>query len=156
VSTAWTQPVFTNYTTADGSRITAGNEQTTTSPQEFAWKAMDGYTSGSDRFWGTTITPTWWKVVFPYKVLITRLIHYNRYDGAYANIEGRYWADEALDQPIGDAFSSGSVSWGTVTVYDGTAIPTDRIYFQKTGGNQYSGIGEVVITARKITYEVPK
>jgi hypothetical protein len=151
---SWSQPVFTGYTAGDGSVISAGNYQDGYS--EYPWKAMDGKI-GDGNFWGTTTTTTWWKVVFPYKILLTGLVHYNRYDGQYAAINGRYWADEAATIPIGDAISAPATSNWSTTVYSSTASPivTDRIRFEKTGGNVNGGIGEIVITARKISYEVP-
>jgi hypothetical protein len=156
---AWSQPVFTSATASDGSVISAGNYQGQYG--ENPYHAMDGYTSGgqdSQRWWGTTTTPTWWKVIFSYRISITRLVHYNREGSSYANIQGRYWADEAMTIPIGAAISTANTGWLAVTVYNNVADPivTDRIYFQKTGGAQYSGIGEVVLTARKFTYEVPQ
>ncbi|MDR3117602.1 MAG: hypothetical protein LBT98_03460 [Puniceicoccales bacterium] len=152
----WSQPIFTGYTAGDGSVISAGNYQATYS--EYPWKAMDGYSTGDGRFWGTTATTTWWKVVFPYKILLTGLVHYSRYNSTYAAVQGRYWAEEAMQTPIGSAINGPSTSNWSTTVYDDSAHPivTDRIYFQKTGGHENGGIGEVVITARKLTYEVPQ
>jgi hypothetical protein len=150
----WSQPVFTTYTASDGSTITAGNQEA--GYGEYSWKAMDGITTG-DNFWGTNVTATWWQVTFPHKIAITRLIHYNRNGADYANITGRYWTGPEMTNPIGAAFTLAG-SWATRTVYNNaaTAIITDKIYFQKTGGGVYAGIGEVVLTAKKISYEVPQ
>lgn len=147
--TAWIQPVFTTYTASDGSVISASSEGT--SWNGHAWRAMDGHTSGGDgNFWGTTGTSTgWWKVVFPYKIAITKLVHYNRDNTSYSSITGQYFADVAMTIPIGSSFTN-TTSWGTTTVYDSsTPIVTDTIYFNKTAGNNSSGIGELVITAKK-------
>ncbi|MDR2030206.1 MAG: hypothetical protein LBP65_01930 [Puniceicoccales bacterium] len=151
---SWTQPVFTSNTAGDGSVISAGDYQWEYS--EYPWKAMDGKI-GDGNFWGTTTTQTWWKVVFPYRIFLTGLVHYNRYDVAYAAINGRYWADDAETIPIGNAISTPATSNWSTTVYNDFANPilTDRIRFQKTGGHVNGGIGEIVITARKISYEVP-
>jgi len=147
--TTWAQPVFTTYTASDGSVISASSEGT--SWDGHAWRAMDGHTSGGDgNFWGTTGTSTgWWKVVFPYKIAITKLVHYNRDNTSYSSITGQYFADVAMTIPIGSSFIN-TTSWGTTTVYDSsTPIVTDTIYFNKTAGNNSSGIGELVITAQK-------
>jgi len=149
--TTWAQPVFTTYTASDGSVISASSEGT--SWNGHAWRAMDGHTSGGDgNFWGTTGTSTgWWKVVFPYKIAITKLVHYNRDNTSYSSIKGQYFADVAMTIPIGSPFTN-TTSWGTTTVYDSsTPIVTDTIYFNKTAGNNSSGIGELVITAKKAT-----
>ena len=149
--TTWAQPVFTTYTASDGSVISASSEGT--SWDGHAWRAMDGHTSGGDgNFWGTTGTSTgWWKVVFPYKIAITKLVHYNRDNTSYSSIKGQYFADVAMTIPIGSPFTN-TTSWGTTTVYDSsTPIVTDTIYFNKTAGNNSSGIGELVITAKKAT-----
>jgi hypothetical protein len=155
-TTAWTQPVFTAYTAADGSVISASSDD---GDYSRAWRAMDGNTSGGDgNFWCTGNSATgWWQVAFPYKITMTVLVHYNRNNATYANITGRYWTSNAMTTPIGAAFTL-ATSWGTSTRYNSTANPiiTNIIYFQKTAGNGYSGIGEVVITARKLSYEVPE
>jgi hypothetical protein len=156
VTTDWTQPVFTSYKASDGSSILASSED---GSYAYAWKAMDGNTSGADgNFWCTANSTTgWWQVVFPYKIRMTKLVHYNRNNSSYASITGRYWTSSTMTTPIGASFTL-ATSWGTSTRYDSTTTPiiTDTIYFQKTAGNAYSGIGEVVLTARKISYEVPE
>jgi hypothetical protein len=154
----WTQPIFTAPTAADGSVASAGSE---VDANEAAWKALDGNKTANDNLhhWAPLALQTWWMVVFPYKINITQLVHYNRhldYAGD-ATVSGRYWTSEVMTVSIGEQFTTPDTNWAARTCYSSTvAIMTDRIYFQKTGGgNQYSGIGELEITARKVTYEVP-
>ena len=99
-------------------------------------------------------TASWWKVVFPYKLKITGLTHYNRYSGysKQRTINGRFYADADMTTPIGDAISTPDTSWYATTIanipMDG--IITDTLYFNKTGGNSYGGIGEIEIAATKV------
>jgi hypothetical protein len=156
VSAPWTQPIFTNsYVASAGSRIRASSEQT--SYGNSAYKAMDGSTTGgAGNFWAINDSVTgWWRVDFPYKIALTKLTHYNRGNGdQYAGITGCYYTEETRATPIGDSFSLDG-SWATAVIYDSAENPimTRGIYFQKTGGQAWSGIGEVVLEATSMTYE---
>jgi hypothetical protein len=151
----WTQIVATADEDPSGAIFPASSYGS----GELPYKAMDGISSGSSAtsFWGSyNETSAWWKVQFPYPLRISALRHYNRYNSTYAAITGRYWADTAMEVPLGDAFTL-TGSWASLDVFStDSPIETDTIYFQKTNGNPYSGIGEIVITAThyEIFYEV--
>jgi hypothetical protein len=151
----WTQPTATGYTLPDGARISASSEDTA---QNYAWRAMNGATSGGNgNFWAPSTTEAWWTVVFPYALELAGLLHYNRGGSTqYVPVYGRYWTDSSMQTPIGNAFELTGV-WSQLQVYDGgPPIVTNRIYFQKTGGSVNGGIGQIFITAKKISYEVPE
>lgn len=159
----WTQPIATGETTAvDGGNmvITASNQYSTYN----AYKAMDGIKSGTTATtgWGTNNTSAvqWWQVKFPYKIKITGLTGYQRYDTtvANANTVGRFYTSSSKTTPIGNTYNNAvSTNWNAVSV---TGIPTegiitDTIYFEKTGGGNYGGLGELVIEAEKVVMENP-
>ena len=156
----WTQPIATGETTAiDGGDmvITASSQSSTYQ----AYKAMDGVSSGTTATtgWGTSNTTAvqWWQVKFPYEIRITGLTGYQRYDTtpANANTIGQFYTSSEKTIPIGDEYSNAvGVNWNAVSV---TGIPaegiiTDTIYFEKTGGGAYGGLGELKIEA---TYTTP-
>lgn len=153
----WTQPVATASTTAiEGGDmvITASNEY----PTYNAYKALDGVKTGTTATtgWGTynTTAVQWWQLKLPYKIKITGLADYQRYDTtpANANTIGRFYTSSDKTTPIGDEYNNTiATNWNRVEV---TGIPekgvvTDTIYFEKTGGGAYGGLGELEITAQK-------
>ena len=156
----WSQPIATGETTA-----IVGGDMVITASSAFtgydAYKAMDGTSSGttSETGWGTNNTTgvQWWQVKFPYEIRITGLIGYQRYDTtpANANTIGRFYTSSDKTTPIGDEYNNAvGVNWNSVSV---TGIPeegiiTDTIYFEKTGGSTYGGLGELKIEA---TYTTP-
>jgi hypothetical protein len=156
ITKPWTQPIFTNsYVASDGSRIKASSEGIMY--DDPAYRAMDGNISGGDgNFWTTDNSLTgWWRVDFPYKIALTKLTHYNRGGGdEYTPITGQYFTDETMTIPIGDSFSVEG-AWTIVVTYDSPENPilTRGIYFKKTGGGVWGGIGEVVLEAASMTYE---
>lgn len=151
---AWTQPVFSGSNTAsDGSVISSDSIR----PDSNDYGAMDGIKSGSGErhTWKSDNTNNcYWKVVFPYEIKITGLTHYNarNKDNLYRNVQGRFYADEAMSTPIGDAISTPVTSWYQTPIANipSEGIITDTIYFRKTGGDPVSGIGELEITATKL------
>lgn len=152
---AWVQPVATGSTTA----ITGGDMVITSSSSYSnydAWKAMDGVYSGTTATtgWGTNNTSAnqWWQLKLPYQIRITGLKGYQRYDTtpANANTIGRFYTSSDMTTPIGDTYTNASgINWNAVEVsgIPEEGIVTDTIYFQKTGGGNYGGLGELVITA---------
>lgn len=152
---AWVQPTATGSTTA----ITGGNMVITSSSSYSnydAWKAMDGVHSGTTATtgWGTNNTSAnqWWQLKLPYQIRITGLKGYQRYDTtpANANTIGRFYTSSDMTTPIGDTYTNASsINWNAVEVsgIPEEGIVTDTIYFQKTGGGNYGGLGELVITA---------
>lgn len=157
----WTQPILTGATTSTD----LGNVVVTCSGNYSGydgWKAMNGVKSGTDSAtgWGTNNSNSgWWQVKFPYKLLITGLKGYQRYDvtPANANTVGRFYTSSTKATPIGDEYNNAtSTNWSEVEV---TGIPsegivTDTIYFEKTSAT-YGGFGELEITARRVTSDHP-
>lgn len=158
---AWVQPIATGSTTA----ITGGDMVITSSNSHSgyeAWKAMDGVYSGTTATtgWGTSNTTAnqWWQLKLPYQIRITGLKGYQRYDTtpANANTIGRFYTSSDMTTPIGDTYTNASgINWNAVEVsgIPEEGIVTDTIYFQKTGGGSYGGLGELVITATVVGSE---
>lgn len=152
---AWTQPIATGNTTAveGGNMITTAGSNNSGYSQIYG--ALDGVKSGSNqqKTWMPTTSTTWWQVKFPYKIKITGLTHYNSRGDYSADrpVIGRYYTSSDLTTPIGDEISTPNTNWYATEI---TGIPqdgilTDTIYFNKTGGGTYAGIGELEITATK-------
>ena len=158
---AWVQPIATGSTTA----ITGGDMVITSSNSYSgydAWKAMDGVYSGTTATtgWGTNNTSAnqWWQLKLPYQIRITGLKGYQRYDTTptNANTIGRFYTSSDMTTPIGDTYTNASgKNWNAVEVsgIPEEGIVTDTIYFQKTGGGNYGGLGELVITATVVGSE---
>jgi hypothetical protein len=148
----WTQPVFTADDMGSIGVVSASSYYSDYS----AKGALDGVKSGNlmNTTWGTNNSTTgWWKLVLPYKIKITAINFYNGYIGtANKNIQGRFYADTAKTTPIGDAISTPVDSWYLTQIANIPAegVYTDTLYFEKTGGNAYAGIGELEITATKL------
>lgn len=152
---AWTQPVLTSDNDSSGVVVSASSMGTGENP----YKVMDGVKSGtltgaSSNYWGALTGDAWWKVKFPYKIKITGLTHYNRYEGTqatYRGVIGRFYADQALTIPIGDQIDTPDTNWYATSIANIPAegIVTDTIIFKKNDTVLYSGIGELVITAMK-------
>ena len=156
----WVQPIATGETTA-----IEGGDMVITASSAYsnynAYKAMDGIDTSTTATtgWGTNNTSAvqWWQVKFPYKIRITGLTGYQRYDStpANANTIGQFYTSSEKTTPIGDEYSNAvGVNWNAVSV---TGIPaegivTDTIYFEKTGGGNHGGFGELKIEA---TYPTP-
>ena len=152
---AWTQPVLTGNTTS----VTEGDITVSASTNNTGYSniygAMDGVSSGTNQanIWMTNNSSTgWWQVVFPYKIRITGLTHYNSYGRNSGDrwITGQYFTSSDKTTPIGDSFTTDDVNWQATTIENipSTGITTDTIYFNKTNGGVWSGIGELQITAQ--------
>lgn len=156
----WKQPILTANTTA-----TEFGDVVVTASGNYsgydAWKCMNGIKSGTDPYsgWGTNNTNAGWiQIVFPYKLLITGLRGYQRYDvePPHANTIGRFYTSSDKTTPIGDEYiNATSTNWNAVDV---TGIPsegiiTDTIYFEKTSAT-YGGFGELEITAKRVVGDV--
>lgn len=143
----WTQPVLT--ADSDTSGIVTSASGVWTAGFSDAYKALDGTATDRTSWFPNSVT-AWWKIKLPYKIKITSLFHTNRNsgDGSQGNITGRYYADTAMTIPIGNAFTLPKLL-DTITLTPAEPIVTDTIYFNKTGGSTFSGIGELVITAMK-------
>ena len=118
-----------------------------------AWKALDGIDGVGTNCWFPNTVTGWWQIKFPYKLKITALTHIGgSYDGRVCELIGRYYTDSSLKTPIGNEING---SYGQRDVVPIVGIPkegiiTDTIYFNKTGGQDLSGIGELRITATKM------
>lgn len=157
----WVQPVATGSTTAiDGGDmvITTSNEYSTYN----SWKAMDGIKSGTNAAtgWGVNKTSAtqWWQLKLPYQIRITGIKVYHRYDTtpANANVVGRFYTSSNMTTPIGDTLNDTSATnWKEFTIsgIPSSGIVTDTLYFRKTGGGTYGGLGEVEITATVVGTE---
>ena len=164
---SWTQPILTSNSTETSLgtvEVSAGSEYSTYN----AYKALDGIKSGTiaTTGWGVnnTSATTWWQIKFPYKIKITGLTGYQRYDSnpANANTIGQFYTSSDKTTPIGDIYTNNiSTNWNAVAVsgIPSEGIITDTIYFEKTGGGSYGGLGELEITAERVVespfYEAP-
>lgn len=157
--TAWEQPIATAQTTSTdlGDIVITASSQYS---NRQGYKCMDGVKSGTSTNSGWNANNTS-KVVnltikFPYKLRITGIKGYKPYNTNLnnANTIGRFYTSSDKTTPIGDEYSNagGAASWTEVDV---TGIPaegiiTDTIFFEKTGGGNYGGFGELEITATRI------
>lgn len=116
-----------------------------------AWRAMDGAVGSTANGWraGTSSNPQWWQVVFPYPIKIYDITHYNTNSNASSSVSGRFYTNDTMTTPIGNAFTSvnSNATALAITGIPAEGVITDTIYFRKTAGNQYSGIGEIDIRA---------
>lgn len=139
----WTQPVLTSNTSFG--TITYSAQSSATGQKAF--NALDGIKSGSSNSqWVSDSSTGWWKWVLPYKIKITKLVFYNRgIDNL--NITGRFYTNSDKAIPIGNSFTPAATAWASVIVYNGAGVVTNTLYFDKTAGSKYNGIGELEITA---------
>lgn len=155
----WTRPNLTSNTTP----VSEGNIVASASSTYYEsidanycppYKALDGATGGTttnDNCWfPNNLATAWWKVIFPYKLIISNLVHLNKGYPGQQNIIGRYYADVEKTKPFGPQISTTATSWTQYPITPEVPIITNTIFFEKTGGNGYSGIGELLITAKKL------
>lgn len=147
--TNWVQPVFTSNTGPNGEVVSS----TYTESTHYAYKAMDGIkliSNDSSDFNGYKWYSTW-TLTLPYYITITGLVHYNRYYTSRSHLTGRFYADLEKTIPIGNSFSTPDSSWYKTTIagIPSEGIYTNTIYFVKTAGDDYNGIGELEITATR-------
>lgn len=157
--TAWTQPIATAQTTTTD----LGDVVITASSQysgRQGYKCMDGVKSGTATGSGWNVNNTsnvaTLTIQFPYKLRITGIKGYKPYNTNLnnANTVGQFYADTDKTITIGNEYSNadGAPNWTEVDV---TGIPaegiiTDTLVFEKTGGGNYGGFGELEITATRI------
>ena len=133
---------------------------------------MDGVTSGTDsgKCWCVNNTSAVHSltITFPYKLRITGIRGYKPHLGTATNGDtiGQFYTDSTKTTPIGDQYvnANGAPSW---TIVDVSGLPeegviTDTLFFEKTGGGNYGGFGELEITATRLlsdlsfsVYETP-
>lgn len=151
----WTQPVMaSNF--QDGIVVSASSTDNYEYSQ--AYCALNGIKSGTpttrEDGWNCGDTTTgWWQVIFPYELRITKLIRYNNYleNTEYNSIKGQFFTNSSKTTPIGDAINvTNETNWFSQEITPSSPVITDTIYFAKTGGDAYSGIGELDIIAQKV------
>lgn len=147
---SWTRPNLT--TNSSVGRVSASSEYS----NWLAYKALDG-TTGTDSRYSYSWIPedeeqSWWQWKLPYPIRITSMTHRNS-NGPSGNsdnsVEGRFYTDSSKKVPLGDAISTSTTAMASTQIsgIPQTGIVTDTIYFEKTGGSTYGGIGELNITA---------
>lgn len=163
----WEMPIITEYIT----QTDDGNITVIASSEQIGSPAWGPLSDGSNKYnhignggrnsWcpdpnleGSNIG--WLCIKFPYKIAITKLVHNNliRFEGDTDNYtNGQYFADEAMETPIGNAFSCNSLNDTEKVVFSSSSpIITDTIFFRKTGGGRYGGINKLAIEAQKLSF----
>ena len=147
----WTQPALTSNT--DYGTVSASSVNTSANSQPF--KASDGVFTGTATSWESAkaVVPASWKWVLPHPIRVSKIVLYNKYSGS-TNVtkDVQVFADEAMTIPIGEAQTFAPAAFSTVTITPETPIETDTIFIycassHGAAGNNYVGLGEVVITA---------
>ena len=156
----WTQPVLTSDT--DYGVVSASSVNSSAGALPF--KASDGIMTGTTTSWESAkaAVPSTWKWVLPHRIRISQIVLYNKYSGS-TNVtrDVQIYADEAMTIPIGEMQTYEAFAFSTVTVTPATPVETDTIVIycstsHGAAGNDYVGLGEVVITAEypAVTHEV--
>lgn len=144
---SWIQPILTSDLSEGLVEATSYKENCN------PYKALDGIKSGttdqSNCFVFDNATTGYWKWTLPYTVTITGINFYNIYSPTSGEkiIQGQFFADEEMTIPIGNSFLTNDNDWAMTTVQNiaSEGVTTHTIYFNKTGGSAYSGIGELEI-----------
>lgn len=144
---SWIQPILTSDLSEGLVEATSYKENCN------PYKALDGIKSGttdqSNCFVFDNATTGFWKWKLPYTVTITGINFYNIYSPTSGEkiIQGQFFADEEMTIPIGNSFLTSDNDWALTTVQNiaSEGVTTHTIYFNKTGGSAYSGIGELEI-----------
>lgn len=144
---SWIQPILTSDLSEGLVEATSYKENCN------PYKALDGIKSGttdqSNCFVFDNATTGFWKWTLPYTVTITGINFYNIYSPTSGEkiIQGQFFADEEMTIPIGNSFLTSDNDWALTTVQNiaSEGVTTHTIYFNKTGGSAYSGIGELEI-----------
>jgi hypothetical protein len=161
----WTHPDYgSNDSNSDGALFSASSEYT----YSHAYMAVDNRISSTDIYeWRPNAAgPAWWQVTFPFKIMLTGLIHHNcartgSQIGGHSGIQGQYFADANGEVSIGPFFNSGGNPLPPYSVYSSDLpIITHIIRLEKIASTEGytdrgdAGVKEVEITASKIIYEV--
>ena len=142
----WTQPKLTSDTSYG--TVTASSYR---SSSQTPYRALDGVKSGGGDValgWIIKESSGWWKWELPVKLSISSIKYYNTYASASSSVTGQFFLDEGVT-PLTDSFSTSSSSWASYVLPSVNTSPTNVIYFKKTAGNDFSGIGEIEVTARE-------
>ena len=143
----WIQPILTSDLSEGLVEATSYKENCN------PYKALDGIKSGttdqSNCFVFDNATTGFWKWTLPYTVTITGINFYNIYSPTSGEkiIQGQFFADEEMTIPIGNSFLTSDNDWDMTQIQNiaEAGVTTHTIYFNKTGGSAYSGIGELEI-----------
>ena len=144
---SWIQPILTSDLSEGLVEATSYKENCN------PYKALDGIKSGttdqSNCFVFDNATTGFWKWTLPYTVTITGINFYNIYSPTSGEkiIQGQFFADEEMTIPIGNSFLTSDNDWAITQIQNiaSEGVTTHTIYFNKTGGSAYSGIGELEI-----------
>lgn len=144
---SWIQPILTSDLSEGLVEATSYKENCN------PYKALDGIKSGttdqSNCFVFDNVTTGFWKWTLPYTVTITGINFYNIYSPTSGEkiIQGQFFADEEMTIPIGNSFLTSDNDWAMTQIQNiaSEGVTTHTIYFNKTGGSAYSGIGELEI-----------
>lgn len=144
---SWIQPILTSDLSEGLVEATSYKENCN------PYKALDGIKSGttdqSNCFVFDNATTGFWKWKLPYTVTITGINFYNIYSPTSGEkiIQGQFFADEEMTIPIGNSFLTSDNDWAMTQIQNiaSGGVTTHTIYFNKTGGSAYSGIGELEI-----------
>lgn len=144
---SWIQPILTSDLSEGLVEATSYKENCN------PYKALDGIKSGttdqSNCFVFDNATTGFWKWTLPYTVTITGINFYNIYSPTSGEkiIQGQFFADEEMTIPIGNSFLTSDNDWAMTQIQNiaSAGVTTHTIYFNKTGGSAYSGIGELEI-----------
>lgn len=144
---SWIQPILTSDLSEGLVEATSYKENCN------PYKALDGIKSGttdqSNCFVFDNATTGFWKWTLPYTVTITGINFYNIYSPTSGEkiIQGQFFADEEMTIPIGNSFLTSDNDWEMTQIQNiaEAGVTTHTIYFNKTGGSAYSGIGELEI-----------
>ena len=144
---SWIQPILTSDLSEGLVEATSYKENCN------PYKALDGIKSGttdqSNCFVFDNATTGFWKWTLPYTVTITGINFYNIYSPTSGEkiIQGQFFADEEMTIPIGNSFLTSDNDWAMTQIQNiaSEGVTTHTIYFNKTGGSAYSGIGELEI-----------
>ena len=152
----WGQPVATGHTTqvllsngGTGSMVVSASKEL---PTHQAWRALTMRlgTGGLDWKTGTAVNPQWWQVKFPYPIKIFGLKYLNATTDWSSSITGRFYTNDTKTAPIGNTFSTSVYNSAETNISNipKTGIITDTIYFERTAGHEYTGIGQLIINAQ--------
>ena len=148
---SWPQPVLTSNT--DYGVVSASSINVSAGSQPF--KASDGIITGTSTSWesGKAVVPASWKWVLPHRIRISEIVLYNKYSGT-TNVtkDVQVFADEEMTIPIGGMQTFAPSAFSMVTITPETPVETDTVFIyccssHGAAGNNYVGLGEVVITA---------
>jgi hypothetical protein len=160
----WTRPNYTsNSANEDGTVFSASSEY---SASYAAYKAMDGVKSGTyTGCWvvASGATAAWLRISFPYKLLLTKLTHYNGYSFGSSSesvaVTATYYSGvDTNGQVLINTFTTSTTNWAQYSYGINSGIAVSSIYLNipsfPSSTTLHIAVGEIEIEASKIIYEV--